>query len=133
LHGTLIRICKDKSASCSAYRIFGCSPGVRRLAFAACGVKLGLSEGSNVRAQHLDEVLEVRQLSALLPQIVVSLSAAGIAAVGLLSTSPDRPPERRAARWESAEILEAFGFFHMLGAADNLRPRPCSLQRTSTR
>jgi hypothetical protein len=129
LHGTLVRICKGKSASSPAYRIFGCSPGVGRLALVVHGIKVGLPEGNNVRAKHLNEVLEVRQLSTFLPQLTLGLPTAHVVAVGLLSTWPDRPPELRATLWASAEIFETFGFFYMFRAAGNLRLRPCSLQR----
>jgi hypothetical protein len=72
------------------------------LALVAYGIKVGLPEGSNVRAKHLNEVLEVRQLSAFLPQLALGFSAADLAAVGLLSTWPDGPPELRATQWASA-------------------------------
>jgi hypothetical protein len=122
LNSEVVRICEAKNTGCPVYRIFGRSPNVERLRLVVCGIKVGLPEGSKVRLMHLHETLVVGQASARLPQLALGLSAAEVAAVGLLSTWPDRPFEPRATLWASAEVLEAFGLFHALRATGIVWP-----------
>jgi hypothetical protein len=59
LHGRLVRLCKGKNTSRTAYRIFGRASNVERLTLAVCRIKVGLPEGGDIPSEHLHDPLEV--------------------------------------------------------------------------
>jgi hypothetical protein len=120
LNGKLIRIRKAKSASCSLYRIFGGSPNVEGLALVVRSIKVGLPESIDVPAKHLNDALEVRQAGAFLPQLKLRFPTAYRAAVGLLPTWPNRPPELAARLRACAEVDETLSLFPTLRAVGNV-------------